>query len=277
VETRYRRRDGDLLWVLNTSAVIPGPDGTPRNLITILEDISSQRRVQEQLQASREELRALSQKLLGVQEAERTRLARELHDQIGQALSAVMMSLENLIRPVASERRRATQVQDSMAVVERAIEQVRTLSFDLRPAMLDDLGLAAAATAYCKRQTVLAGWELELDIGPLTVQPPKDVEVACYRILQEAVTNVIRHAGATRLRVQLSGDDRSLDLVVDDNGKGFDSERLREAGPGFHLGIVGMRERAELVGGSVHVLSAPGKGTELRATFTFVEGDAHDR
>ena len=276
-EARYRRKDGEPVWMLTTMAVIPGPDGAPRHVITIVEDITTQRRAQEELEASRAELRALSQKLLGVQEAERTRLARELHDQIGQALSAVMISLESLVRPTPSERRRATPVLDSMAVVERAIEQVRTLSFDLRPAMLDDLGLAAAAAAYCKRQSKLAGIEVELDIGPLTGAPPKEVEVACFRILQEAVTNVLRHAEAKRLKVRLGGDERELDLAVEDDGRGFDPERQREAGPGGHLGILGMRERAELVGGTVHVDSAPGRGTFVQAHFTFEERDAHDR
>lgn len=276
-EARYRRRDGEVVWLLTTMAVIPAPDGSPRNVITIVEDISAQRRAQEQLGSSREELRALSQKLLGVQEAERTRLARELHDQIGQALSAVMISLESLLRPGASERRKASRVQDSMAVVEHAIEQVRTLSFDLRPSMLDDLGLGAAAAAYCKRQTKLAGLELDLDVGPLTGAPPKTVEAACFRILQEAVTNVLRHAGATRLKVRLGGDDRELDLSVEDDGRGFDPEKLREAGPGFHLGILGMRERAELVGGTVHVDSAPGRGTFVQAHFTYEEGTSDDR
>lgn len=276
-ETRYRRKDGEVLWVLGTMALIPGPDGKPRHVITIIEDITVQRRVREELQASREELRALSQKLLGSQEAERTRLARELHDQIGQALSAVKMSLEGLVRPAGQERRSHASIEDSMAVVERAIEQVRTLSFDLRPSMLDDLGLAAAAAAYCKRQMKLAGVELELDIGPLTGPPPKDVEVACFRILQEAVTNVIRHAGARRLKLQLGGDERELMLTVEDDGRGFDPERLREAGPGHHLGILGMRERAELVGGTVHVDSAPGRGTFVQAHFIFDEGDTHDR
>jgi two-component system sensor histidine kinase UhpB len=276
-EARYRRKDGEPVWMLTTMAVIPGPDGAPRHVITIVEDITAQRRAQEELEASRAELRALSQKLLGVQEAERTRLARELHDQIGQALSAVMISLESLVRPTPSERRRASPVLDSMAVVERAIEQVRTLSFDLRPAMLDDLGLAAAAAAYCKRQSKLAGIEVDLDIGPLTGAPPKEVEVACFRILQEAVTNVLRHAEAKRLTVRLGGDERELDLAVEDDGRGFDPERQREAGPGGHLGILGMRERAELVGGTVHVDSAPGRGTFVQAHFTFEERDAHDR
>ncbi len=275
-EARYRRKNGEPVWMLTTMAVIPGPDGAPRNFITIVEDIAAQRRAQEELEASRAELRALSQKLLGVQEAERTRLARELHDQIGQALSAVMISLESLVRPTTSERRKAAPVLDSMAVVERAIEQVRTLSFGLRPAMLDDLGLAAAAAAYCKRQTKLAGIEVELDIGPLTGAPPKEVEVACFRILQEAVTNVLRHAEARRLKVRLGGDERELDLAVEDDGRGFDPEKQREAGPGGHLGILGMRERAELVGGTVHVDSAPGRGTFVQAHFIFEERDAHD-
>lgn len=272
-EARYRRRDGAVVWLLTTMAMIPGPDGSPRNVITIVEDITAQRRTQEQLASSREELRALSQKLLGVQEAERTRLARELHDQIGQALSAVKMSLETLLRPGSGERRKAAKVQESMGVVEQAIEQVRTLSFDLRPSILDDLGLGAAVAAYCRRQTKLADLALELDIGTLAGSPPKEVEAACFRILQEAVTNVLRHAEARTLRVRLGGDDAELDLAVEDDGKGFDPGRLRQAGPGFHLGILGMRERAELVGGTVHVDSAPGRGTFVQAHFTFSEGD----
>jgi len=273
-ETRLRRKDGSPVWVLGTMAVIPDPDGTPRHVITIMEDISALRQVQEQLQANRQELRALSQMLLSAQEAERARLARELHDQIGQALSAVRMSLEAQLRPQRSERRNSGPLQESMTVVERAIEQVRSLSFDLRPALLDDLGLAAAVAAYCKRQARRGGLALELDADGVTGTVPKDVATACFRIAQEAVANTLRHADATKLGVRLCGDAHTLELLVEDDGIGFDPADRKGTGADFPLGLLGMRERAELVGGTVSVDSALGQGTRVCAHFRFGERTA---
>lgn len=223
-------------------------------------DITEHRRAEETL-------RALSRRLVKIQEQERARIARELHDRIGQSLTAIKLSLQVLQRrnlPAAL----AAPVSEGLTLVEHTIQDVRTLSFDLRPSMLDDLGLAAAAGAYARRQADLAGLDLELDISALDRSASKAVETACFRVLQEAVTNVARHAEATTLRVALKLSDGDLELTVTDDGRGFDASLLDQASAEErHLGLLGMRERTELAGGGLFIYSAPARGTVVCARF----------
>jgi len=212
------------------------------------------------------QLQALSRRLVEVQEMERTLIARELHDQIGQTLSAVKMNLEALRREM-EDPALLGRVSEGIAAVKRAVEQVQTLSFDLRPSLLDDLGLAAAVEAYAKRQTEPARLSLGLAVT-VDGHVSKEVETACFRIVQEAVTNVVRHARATRLELDLRTDGSCLRLAVRDDGVGFDARTLRATAPVEHrLGLVGMRERAQHVGGDLEIDSQPRAGTLVCARF----------
>ena len=204
-------------------------------------------------------LRALSRRLLHAQEMERVRIARELHDQVGQALGAARLNLERL--EFASPPGGA--VAESTAALERAVELVRTLSFELRPAVLDDLDLAAAVRSYAGRQAARAGLELRLEIEELRAPADKDVEVVCFRILQEALANAIVHAHADRVLVALRADRRALRLEVRDDGVGFQPAPREPAGQ--RLGLLGMSERASAVGGEVRVQSRRGAGTTVTA------------
>ena len=204
-------------------------------------------------------LRALSRRLLHAQELERVRIARELHDQVGQALGAARLHLERL--EFASPPGGA--VAESAGALERAVELVRTLSFELRPAVLDELDLAAAVRSYAGRLVERAGLELRLEIEELRAPADKDVEVVCFRILQEALANVIVHARADRVLVALRADRRVLRLEVRDDGVGFVPAPREPAGQ--RLGLLGMSERASAVGGEVRVQSRPGVGTAVTA------------
>lgn len=235
--------------------------------MAVLRDVTGRRRAEEALRASRGQLRALSQRQLGLQEMERTRIARDLHDQIGQVLSAVAMNLENLLSRGRPERRHTARIHESLAAIDQAIEQVRTISFDLRPALLDDLGLPAAVAEYCRRQAERAELSLVLDIEAPPAPLPKEVETACFRVLQEAVTNTLRHARAAELDVTLRVVGGVLSLVVRDDGIGFGQDGATNGDASSHLGIVGMQERAELVGGRVDVESSPDDGTAVLAHF----------
>jgi signal transduction histidine kinase len=213
------------------------------------------------LRHTRARQQALSRRLLEFQELERSRIARELHDQIGQALTAVKLNLEAAQQGALGE----TEMAEALAAVDQAIEQVRTLSFELRPALLDDLGLVVAVSSYAKRQAAKAGFELDLDLGAITLPIRKEVETACFRILQEALTNVVRHARARRIRVALHEADGVLDLTVRDDGAGFALDARERGGATHGLGLLGMRERAQNVGGVFHVQSSRGGGTLVRA------------
>jgi signal transduction histidine kinase len=210
--------------------------------------------------------------LVEVQETERTLIARELHDQIGQTLSAVKVNLEAMHREVRDSALLA-RVAEGIAAVERAVEQVQTLSFDLRPSLLDDLGLAAAVDAYTKRRAGPAGLSLGLAIA-VDRAVSKEVEVACFRVVQAAVTNVVSHARAKRLDVELRTDGSCLRLAVRDDGVGFPVRALQATAPvERRLGLVGMRERAQYVGGELEIESRPGAGTLVCARFPLRVGE----
>jgi two-component system sensor histidine kinase UhpB len=203
--------------------------------------------------------RSLHAALVAAVEAERARIARDLHDVVGQALTAVRLSVLTL-----DERTGAggSGVERSLATIDEALRQVRTAAFELRPAMLDDLGLRAALQSLCRRVEQQAGIEVasRISIGGARFAP--EVETTCFRIAQEALTNVVRHAGARHvvLRLGLRRRTGALVLEIRDDGVGFDPSRCSSS---ECLGIAGMAERAALAGGSVEVRSSPSGGTQV--------------
>ncbi|MBI3045516.1 MAG: response regulator [Betaproteobacteria bacterium] len=225
----------------------------------------ARRRSESALHEAHRRLQALSSRMMQIQETERRTIAHELHDEIGQALTAVKINLQTLLLR-AGTGPGAGPVRESIAIVEQALEQVRGLSLDLRPPQLDDLGLPAAMRWYLDRQSRASGLEVQFECAVLPDRLPPDIETACFRIMQEAVTNVLRHAGATSLRVALRLRGAELELVVEDNGKGFDAAAAqRRATAGASLGLIGMQERAGLIGGRVEWSSTPGRGTRVEA------------
>ena len=214
------------------------------------------------LELSEERLRALSRRLLEVQEEERKRLARDLHDDIGQVLTALKLQLESLARGGGA------QLPDCVETTSHALERVRQLSLSLRPLQLDDLGLAAALRSHLDRQARVAGLQPHFEAaGSLPLLAP-EVETACFRVAQEAINNVLRHARARNLWLRLEAAGGRLVIEVRDDGVGFDLEAAkRRAAAGGSLGVVGMEERAALAGGGLDVQTSPGKGTVLLANF----------
>jgi PAS domain S-box-containing protein len=236
-------------------------NGQPIGVQGSARDISERKRSQEALQI-------YSRRLIEAQEAERQSLARELHDEIGQVLTAVRISLQTVHNSCQNDAA-LPRVEESIVIVDEALGRIRDLSLELRPSLLDDLGLAAALRWYVDRYgqrngivaEVLCGFE---ERGRL----PLELETECFRIAQEALTNVVRHAHATRLSVQLDGGVEELLLTITDNGIGFDTEAVLEtASSASTLGLRGMQERALAMNGSIEINSSPGNGTQVRATF----------
>jgi signal transduction histidine kinase len=216
------------------------------------------------LQRGSERLRALSRRLLEVQEAERRNIARELHDEIGQALTAIKLNLQLVQR--SSPAGLSSCLEESMEIADGVLERARNLSLSLRPSILDDLGLVAALRWYVRREAERARLEAELDLEPFDARIAPEIETTCFRIVQGAVTNTIRHAKAKRLRVRLSCQDGALEVMVRDDGLGFDIGEAKQRGAlGGSLGLVFLQERAILVDGQIEIRSAPGNGTEIRA------------
>jgi signal transduction histidine kinase len=218
------------------------------------------------LELSQERLRALSRRLLEVQEEERGRLARDLHDDIGQALTALKIQLESRAR-----------VDECIATVTHTLERVRQLSLSLRPLQLDDLGLVAALRSHLDRQTSIGGLAPHFDAAEAPHGVAPEVETACFRVAQEAINNVLRHARARNVWLRLFTAGGRLALSVRDDGSGFDPEVARRRGAvGESLGLVGMEERVALAGGTLELRAAPGQGTVLLATFPLGQKEAEN-
>ncbi len=239
----------------------------------LLEEIAERKRAEEELRESREQLRQLAAKLERVREEERTRIAREIHDELGQALTAVKLDLSSLKRLCERKGSRKGSRQahpDALlerlgamaSLVDQTVQIVRRISTELRPAVLDSLGLAAAvewqAQDFERRTDIRCVFRSTLDEEPIA----REVATAAFRILQETLTNVARHAEAGWVAVNLGLEDQAwLALDVTDDGRGISKEALASS---KSIGLAGMRERALLLGGHVQVEGRPGQGTTVR-------------
>jgi signal transduction histidine kinase len=225
----------------------------------------------QQAEAKRREysdkIQVLSRRLVEEQETERRRVARELHDEISQALTVAQMHLQALLQSPGAGAL-APHLKESLMVVERVLEQLDDISLNLRPSLLDNLGLEPALHWLTERQAALAGLQAEVRVDPLEQRLDPIIETQCFRIVQEALTNAVKHAKARAVTVEMSPDGDHLHLTVRDDGVGFDVAKVWEqAARGASLGLLGMQERARLAGGSVQFHAAPGQGTEVRARF----------
>jgi PAS domain S-box-containing protein len=225
-------------------------------------DITERKRAQEERQRSIEQLRALAARLQSVREEERKRVAREIHDQLGQALTAIKIDLSTLVRDLPEElKHQSKRTSSILKLLDEAIQSVRRISTELRPGILDDLGLVAAVEWAGEEFEARTGTKCRLDLSEDGVSIDPERATAVFRIFQETLTNVARHADATEIEVRLAKDDRDLTLEVHDNGKGIPEDRLSN---GESLGLLGMRERALLLGGDLSISGTPGKGTTVR-------------
>jgi signal transduction histidine kinase len=215
--------------------------------------------------------RDLMQRLLTAQEEERRRIAQDLHDHAGQTMTALIIQLAHLSAHLQEMDRPAIalELERFRTVAERSLDDLHKLVYDLRPLILDDYGLAAAVRAYVDTHLTPSGLEVGLKIIGLEQRPPRDVETAAYRIIQEAATNTLRHAKAAQLEIRVDRRDGWLIVMVRDDGQGF---VLEDAEPKKSLGVQGMRERAQLVGGHLQVLSVPGAGTTVLARLPLHKG-----
>lgn len=217
----------------------------------------------ETIQRDREQLREMALAVLNAQEEERRRLARELHDQTSQALSIMLVGIDTGLKempPSIAEGHR--QLQFLKKVATQTLEELRALSRNLHPTVLDDLGLLPAVRWYARNTLEKAGVGVEIKASGLDDRLPPEIETAIFRIAQESLSNVLRHADAKHVSVRLSREDSRIFLEVRDDGKGFDVEGIRSSRT-RNLGIVGMEERATLLGGRFEITSEEGKGTKV--------------
>lgn len=226
-------------------------------------EIDTRNKAQDALNHAMQRLQALSEHLTRSHEEERREIAAELHEELGQELTALQLQLQ-LFETRCSDKEARLALGDVRATLSQVLERVRTIAVDLRPAQLDDFGLYVALRGYCRRQASAAGWTLHFDAQEARSRPNRDVEIACFRIVEQALTNVAHHAGATEVWVTLRERGSRLEVSVRDNGVGFD---VPGEIPPDSVGIMEFVERARQVGGQARVQSATGQGTEITAVF----------
>ena len=272
VEFRLRHKDGSWRWIFSQGLTFRDESNKPLRMMGCHIDITERKRAEETLRESHKQLRALAERLQVVREEEAARIARELHDELGGALTTLKIDVAWMNRRAAvgevatiAERTKATS-----ALIDSTIQSVRRICLELRPAVLDQLGLATAVEWLAKDFERRAGVVCMIECAESVPVAPERA-LALFRILQEVLTNVARHAHASEVRISLARCDDQLVLEVADDGGGFDEGALTGR---KGLGLVGMRERAASAGGSFAIESTPGHGTRVRVSVPAGTGHA---
>lgn len=264
---QYRAKTGEVGWV-SIFAEVMEQDGE-RYFLSEFVNLTAVKRVEADLRVSRDRLVELSRRLVEAREREARAIARELHDEIGQSLTALQITLD-LAPQVAAERRPALLARAQHLTAE-LLDKVSQLSQGLRPPMLDDLGLLPALLWLVERFQEQSGLPIDLRyVGPEGRRFPPEIEMTAYRFVQEALTNVARHAHGTRVRVWLQAGEADLRVQIDDDGQGFD----QAAALAQNRGLSGLHERVDLVAGQFQIESQPGRGTRLTALLPLQGADA---
>jgi len=260
---RWIHPDGRMVWAEHRRVKILDSEGRVAAIEGVGRDVTERLAIQNRLRESEGQLRQLAARLNSAREAERAHVARELHDELGQTLTGLKFEFTRTIRELMAETSKPDlidRVQSIVGGIELATEMVRGLATSLRPPALDHLGLGAAieleAAGLARRTGVRCRVSGALNAAHLTAEQ----NIAVFRIVQEALTNVVRHADASALKIVMRQTPRSTSVKIQDNGRGITTAALRDSSS---IGLLGMRERAELVGATLSISAAPGKGTTV--------------
>ena len=267
------QEDGIHNWLVNKFP-IPDKDGRPALIGAVGIDITLRRRAEEALRESEQRLRYLTSQLLSAQERERKRISMELHDELGQSLAVLKLQIRAIERGLGEDQQDLKEgCLELLHYLDGVIDDVRRLSRDLSPAILEDLGLQSALKYLIdgvgKHYTVSYAFEVE-DLDQLF---PADAQIIIYRIFQECLTNISKHAGATEVSIAVTENDGLISLVLEDNGGGFDPSQVagrRATGRG--MGLAALDERARMLGGTLKIRSQPGSGTRLTCVIPVDQG-----
>lgn len=267
IEHRIILEDGTLK-IVHEQGEVSFTDGEPTRLVGTVQDVTERKIQEEKLRNSREQLRNLSAHLHTVREQERTSIAREIHDELGQALTALKMDIAWLGSKCKDNELFLDKATTMLQLIDSTIKTVKRISSELRPVMLDDLGLIAAIEWQAGEFQKRTGIVCDVHFSPGDIILDKAVSTTIFRIFQEALTNVIRHAGATKVTVRLEEKDGQIFLFVKDNGKGITEEQKKNPGS---FGLIGIRERVHFFGGEAGINGGPGKGTTLSISIPLVK------
>ena len=277
MEKRYLRKDGHVIWAALTVALVRDDDAHPEYFISVVVDISARKAAEEALRVSREELRRLTMHIQQLGEEEKARVARELHDDFAQRLSALKIAVEMAEQKDAAREdgpAASPELKAMAALIDQLIGAIRHIAGELRPSMLDDLGLAAAidwlANEFTARHQVRVIRHIDSD----AIAFNRDSRIEVYRIVQEALANVAQHAEATEVIIDIARDEPNCVVRIADNGRGAASHAAQSRDT---FGLLGMRERAALLGGHVKFRTSPGQGFAVIATLPLATIEANER
>ena len=271
-ESRRCTKSGETIDVIISASAYRDEQGVPRGMVANLKDITARKRAEEALARSENRLRQLSSQLLSAQETERKRVAQELHDGIGQALTGIRFGLANALGQTdeSGSMTMVEPLESLIPVIQGAMEEVRRISMDLRPYILDDLGILATITWCCRIfRSMHTGISIEKETDVREEDVPESLKVVIFRVLQEALNNIAKHSNADLVHVFLHHRDGGIRLSVSDNGDGFDTERALAAESirrGF--GLTSMKERVQLSGGVFSIQTMSGEGTTIAAEWS---------
>jgi PAS domain S-box-containing protein len=272
---RFVDKSGNVKW-LEANAVLISWEGRPASL-NFSTDITERKQALDELKASYEQLRNLYRRLQSVREEERISIAREVHDELGQALVGLKMDISWLgtkLRPTNETLLDKTRAMSE--AIDNTIKAVKRISTTLRPAVLDDLGLVAAVQWQVTEFQSKTGIKCKLDLGRhRELATDAELNTGIFRILQEALTNIVRHANATKVKVSLLQKDGELLLKLSDNGRGIEKDQISSP---ESFGLIGIRERASALGGEAKIIGIPGRGTVLTVAVPMIRGmKSHDK
>jgi len=244
---------------------IRGVSGAITGLTGVSLDITERKRAQEVVKETMRRAQALSERVMKVQQEERIRIARELHDELGQTLTALKLHLQ-MLEPYCADGEAEGHLTEALIITGRALDQVHGMLLDLRPHGLEEFGLVAVLHSHLAKLAEAAGWNSHFE-STLPGRLQTEQEITCFRVIQEALTNAMRHAQAKQVWVTLGVNAGEVQFGVRDDGKGFNVAAAFDASPAVAFGLTGMQERVRQMGGRLAIHSALGHGTEVRATF----------
>lgn len=275
VEYRVRTRAGEYRWIQSRAQALWDASGAAYRMVGWILDVTERRRANEALRESREELQRLSANIEHIREEEKTRIARELHDDLGQLLTALKIDMGRFEQTIEAKMDDVSggALRGLYGVIDQLVASVRRIAADLRPVMLDDLGPIPAIDWFVHEFSARHGIDVHahLDVGEVGFNRDSGTEV--FRIVQEALTNIARHSGASEATIEIAREEPSCVVKIRDNGRGALSDARRSRNS---FGLIGMRERAARLGGELEVRTAPGQGFALTVTLPLAVVEAPD-
>jgi PAS domain S-box-containing protein len=263
IEKRFYHKNGNIIWALIAVSLVFDLDKKPMYAIAMIDDITDRKRNENELRDSRNQLRLLASRIEQIREEERTAIAREIHDELGQNLTGLKMKLSWITKRLSGNQELVEATQRMRDLVDTTIKDVRRISTNLRPGVLDELGLGAALIWHSKKFEEETGIEPFVEIDPDVGTVSREVSTALFRIFQESLTNIARHSGATTVNAKLTLSGNTLNLEISDNGSGIEEKALNDP---LSIGLLGMKERALALHGEVKITRHPGTGTSVIAS-----------